>query len=112
MSCRAWSQDSPRSEIRSASASAPAPSRGRDPLEQRPDEVAADRAEHVGDLRGRHLARPEGDGLVGEAQAVAHAARRGARQQRERRLLEGDALGLEHALEVARERLRRAAPSG
>jgi hypothetical protein len=76
-------------------------------FQQRPDEIAAERAQHVGDLRTRDLAAAVRDRLVEEAETVADAPGRRAADECERGLLERDLLGLEHALEVRRDRRRR-----
>jgi len=76
-----------------------------DAIDERPEQVVAERAQHVGHVGCAHLAAAVGDRLVEEAQAVAQAPRRGAAEMRERRLLVRDLLRVEHLLEMARDQL-------
>ena len=64
-------------------------------LHQAESQVGAHGAEHGPHIGLRHPARPVGDGLVEEAQAIAHTAIRRPCQECEGPGLEGQALGLQ-----------------
>ena len=69
-------------------------------VNQGKDEAAVHAAEHLAHARFGNLAAAEGDGLVGQAEGVAHGAARGARQQAQGGGFGGHVFLRQHALQV------------
>ena len=75
-------------------------------VEQLVDKAHVHRAQHAAHAGLGDAAGTEGDGLVGEAEGVTHAAVRGAAEQPQGWLLEADHLCLQHLSQMAGDLLR------
>ncbi len=85
----------------------PAPSPASQRLQQVKQIALIDRAQHGAHQRLVHLAGRIGDGLIHQAQCIAHAALCGTRHQVQRPHLERDVLLAQHVLQMGQDQRRR-----